>query len=120
MEAMGSNIHDEAKPQGSTSLRPSQLGCWRSHADVWKRVVAENLLTALVLEDDADWDVEIQESMGYLSRQMRIQSLRSTRPSKHELQVAPYGIYRPFSLGAPQKGSLHGFALPLANIFNPL
>jgi hypothetical protein len=83
-------------------------------------VITENLLTALVLEDDADWDMEIHEIMGHLSQQMRKQGLRSTRPSEHELRVAPYGIYPPFLSGSPRRGSLYGLARPLANLLNAI
>ncbi|KAK5047193.1 hypothetical protein LTR84_006715 [Exophiala bonariae] len=39
------------------------LGCWRAHMDVVAKVVAENIQTALILEDDADWDVNIKEQL---------------------------------------------------------
>ncbi|KAH0556399.1 hypothetical protein GP486_005677 [Trichoglossum hirsutum] len=51
-----------------TKLKPAQLGCWRSHVDSWKRIVESGVETALILEDDADWHVNIKEQMSLLSQ----------------------------------------------------
>lgn len=45
------------------ALKDVEYACWRSHADAWRRVVAEGWTTAMVMEDDADWDGGIHESM---------------------------------------------------------
>lgn len=39
---------------------PGVIGCWRAHVDAWQRVVSERLSTALILEDDTDWDVDVK------------------------------------------------------------
>ncbi|KAE9970638.1 hypothetical protein BLS_004806 [Venturia inaequalis] len=39
------------------------LGCWRSHANVWRKIINEDIATAIILEDDADWDVNVKEQM---------------------------------------------------------
>ena len=44
-------------------LKDVEYACWRSHADAWRRVVEEGWATAMVMEDDADWDGGIHESM---------------------------------------------------------
>ena len=44
-------------------LKDVEYACWRSHADAWRRVVEEGWTTAMVIEDDADWDGGIHESM---------------------------------------------------------
>jgi GR25 family glycosyltransferase involved in LPS biosynthesis len=90
-QVIGADIHDKAKPNEATNLRPEQLGCWRSHADVWRRVVDEEIETALILEDDADWDVNIHEIFQELSVQMRKGELRKAAASDHEKRSAPYG-----------------------------
>jgi len=72
-------------------LRDEQWGCWRSHADVWKRVVDEKLETALILEDDVDWDTNVHDSFEELSKQMRRGKLRQTSMTPHEQKSAPYG-----------------------------
>ncbi|KAK7218984.1 hypothetical protein V2G26_006987 [Clonostachys chloroleuca] len=33
------------------------FGCWRAHMDVIQQVIKRNLNSALILEDDVDWDV---------------------------------------------------------------
>ncbi|KAH0592834.1 hypothetical protein MHUMG1_09479 [Metarhizium humberi] len=88
----GSNINNKAKPKGSESLRPEQLGCWRSHADIWQRIINEKVQTAIVLEDDADWDVEIHDIFQTLSVQMRKGELRKRKATKYEINHAPYGL----------------------------
>jgi len=32
----GEDIAMVARPLGSETLRPSELGCWRGHVDAWK------------------------------------------------------------------------------------
>jgi len=44
-------------------LKDVEYACWRSHADAWRRVVEEGWRTTMVIEDDADWDGGIHESM---------------------------------------------------------
>ncbi|KAI9773240.1 MAG: hypothetical protein M1839_002202 [Geoglossum umbratile] len=53
-----------------TALRPAELGCWRSHVNAWKHVLESGVETALILEDDADWHVNIKDQMRLLSQNM--------------------------------------------------
>lgn len=39
----------------ATDLSPSEIGCFLSHYNLWKRIVAEKIPFALVLEYDAVW-----------------------------------------------------------------
>ncbi|KFZ18104.1 hypothetical protein V501_01353 [Pseudogymnoascus sp. VKM F-4519 (FW-2642)] len=89
---IGAEVHVKAKPNEATNLGIEQLGCWRSHADIWRRVVEEDIETAIILEDDADWDVNVHEIFHELSVQMRKGKLRKTQASKHEMRNAPYGL----------------------------
>src|SRR5271156_2754694 len=45
------------------NLNEMEYACWRSHADAWRRVVEEGWETALILEDDVDWDGNIHQNM---------------------------------------------------------
>ncbi|KAF2405287.1 hypothetical protein EJ06DRAFT_525816 [Trichodelitschia bisporula] len=63
----GEDIHIKAQPPGWGSGN-GPLGCWRSHANVWRRMLDENIETALIMEDDADWDVDIKAQMVRASR----------------------------------------------------
>ena len=44
-------------------LKDVEYACWRSHADAWRKVVEEGWATAMIMEDDVDWDGSIHESM---------------------------------------------------------
>ena len=44
-------------------LKDVEYACWRTHADAWRKVVEEGWATAMIMEDDADWDGGIHESM---------------------------------------------------------
>ena len=50
-------------PRTPGSLRAEEYAVWRVHANVWRRVIEEGLTTALILEDDNDWDVNLKEQM---------------------------------------------------------
>jgi GR25 family glycosyltransferase involved in LPS biosynthesis len=58
---------------------------------VWRRVLNEKLETALILEDDVDWDVNIHDIFEELSRQMRKGKLQQTAMTEEEQLTAPYG-----------------------------
>lgn len=88
----GSLIAEKSKPAGSHNLSPARMGCWRSHADVWQRMITENITSAIILEDDADWDVDVHNIFERLSRQMRRTKLRKAPPTAWEEQHAPYGL----------------------------
>ncbi|KIW14990.1 hypothetical protein PV08_07777 [Exophiala spinifera] len=62
------------------------IGCWRAHMNIWRKMVEENIETALVLEDDADWDVSIQAQFVELARGSRF--LLDTGSATPE---SPYG-----------------------------
>lgn len=42
-------------------LRPPHLACFRGHANIWRQIVEDGIETALILEDDVDWDLNIRE-----------------------------------------------------------
>ena len=84
-------MNEKAKVSDGGLVRDEQWGSWRGHADVWKRVLNEKLETALILEDDVDWDVNIHDIFEELSRQMRKGKLRQTTMTEEEQLTAPYG-----------------------------
>lgn len=75
LQASVSNLNltfvDAAKGQDIPSLAlphkldkaPAEVGCWRSHLNVMRHVVENNIQTALIFEDDADWDVALRAQM---------------------------------------------------------
>ncbi|KAL2863211.1 uncharacterized protein BJX67DRAFT_266820 [Aspergillus lucknowensis] len=58
---------------------------WVAHLDLIKHVVQSNYETALILEDDVDWDLSIHEEMVAIAEAVR--QLTKTDPS----EKAPYG-----------------------------
>lgn len=49
-------------PRSSNSeLKEGEKACFRSHMEVWKKMVKENIQTMLIVEDDAVWDVNIRK-----------------------------------------------------------
>ena len=50
-------------PRNPGDLRPEEYAVWRAHANVWRKVLEDGLTTALVLEDDNDWDVNLKEQI---------------------------------------------------------
>uniref|UniRef100_A0A060TE94 ARAD1D50028p n=1 Tax=Blastobotrys adeninivorans TaxID=409370 RepID=A0A060TE94_BLAAD len=43
------------------ALRPGELACFRSHANLWSQMIQENWESLLILEADAVWDVNIRQ-----------------------------------------------------------
>lgn len=85
----GSSISDKAKPYDVRNppkkpVRPAELGCWRSHAQVWAHIASSGITSALILEDDADFTSSIQEVMSDIDTHLR----RLTGAPRGE----PYGI----------------------------
>lgn len=74
------------------AVLPGVTGCWRSHMNVIRKIVAEKISTALIIEDDADWDLRIVEQMYQFSAATKEllannnQEKRRGRPTK-----SPYG-----------------------------
>ncbi|KAJ0422252.1 hypothetical protein BJY00DRAFT_79866 [Aspergillus carlsbadensis] len=58
---------------------------WVAHLDLIKHVVQSNYETALILEDDVDWDISIREEMVAIAEAVR----QLTHTKKGE--AAPYG-----------------------------
>lgn len=72
------------------------LGIWRAHANVWRYIIDNNIQTALVIEDDVDFDVNIKEIMGMLNWQLRYNNtIRWGKDvEKGWKEECPYGTYR--------------------------
>ena len=52
----GSHIASAALPY-SLDQKATVLGCWRAHLNVWQDMIRRQVRSALIFEDDADWDV---------------------------------------------------------------
>ncbi|KAI4120958.1 MAG: hypothetical protein LQ338_006653 [Usnochroma carphineum] len=65
--------------------RDNIVGCWRAHMNFAQKVVRERISTALVLEDDSDWDVSFRDQLADLATGSRYISGTPTTPR------SPYG-----------------------------
>ena len=75
--------------------RNNILGTWRAHLNFAQRIVRERISTAIVFEDDADWDVSFRtqlEQFAQGSRYISSKWSKTTDPkSKTEDPHSPYG-----------------------------
>jgi GR25 family glycosyltransferase involved in LPS biosynthesis len=42
----------------------NELGCHRAHTNIWLKMVQEDISSALIFEDDNDFDVDIRHQLG--------------------------------------------------------
>ncbi|KAJ3480623.1 hypothetical protein NLG97_g8030 [Lecanicillium saksenae] len=58
----GESINPKAVPanEAGETIKDGALGCWRGHMNALQEIVRRNLTSALILEDDSDWDVRIR------------------------------------------------------------
>ncbi|EUC42100.1 glycosyltransferase family 25 protein [Bipolaris oryzae ATCC 44560] len=65
-------MHPKAFPafwRGEEGL--GAYGCWRAHLNVYQKMVQNQIQSALIIEDDADWDVLLKLQMLSFSRGVR-------------------------------------------------
>ncbi|KAI1281397.1 glycosyltransferase family 25 protein [Xylaria sp. FL0933] len=74
------------KEQGAAVPRPGSAMAWMGHLDLLKHIIASDLETAFIVEDDVDWDVRIKEQMKLISDNVRIYT---QTPPEDE---TPYGV----------------------------
>ncbi|CAN8096967.1 unnamed protein product [Discula destructiva] len=62
---LGKDVPDKAIPTSPHHGRmgdPS-IGSWRGHMNAIQEIVKRNLSSALIMEDDADWDIRIKDQL---------------------------------------------------------
>ncbi|WPH02260.1 Hypothetical protein R9X50_00511600 [Acrodontium crateriforme] len=76
------NVTNKTLPPGASEvgMSPGGLGAWRAHVNVARLMVEQNIQSALVLEDDADWDIRIKQQMRDFAKASRllVQPLQGT------------------------------------------
>ncbi|KAK4137117.1 glycosyltransferase family 25 protein [Trichocladium antarcticum] len=62
---MGKDVPNKAIPmeRGKDRQPNATIGSWRAHMNAIREVVQRNLTSALILEDDTDWDVRIKQQL---------------------------------------------------------
>src|ERR1700712_3532369 len=63
------------------------IGCWRAHMNVYQKIVHEKVSSAMIFEDDADWDVALKMQLVQFARGSRF--ILNTTES--EATHSPYG-----------------------------
>ncbi|KAG6130881.1 hypothetical protein E4U38_004222 [Claviceps purpurea] len=90
----GDEVNEKAvpMPKDRKHLQGASLGSWRGHMNAIQEVVRRNLSSALILEDDVDWDVRIREQLhGFaISSRALIQPLRGGRPGQYADATYPH------------------------------
>ncbi|KAF4783518.1 hypothetical protein HER10_EVM0010984 [Colletotrichum scovillei] len=66
----GKEVSDKAIPKTSEHdrLGDGAIGCWRGHMNALEEIVRRNLTSALILEDDVDWDIRIRQQLHDFAR----------------------------------------------------
>ncbi|KAK4565302.1 hypothetical protein LTR86_003919 [Recurvomyces mirabilis] len=57
---------------GDTITNKGAIGAWRAHMNVFRTIVERNISTALVMEDDSDWDIRIKSQMRRFAESSRL------------------------------------------------
>ncbi|KAJ4293341.1 hypothetical protein N0V90_008623 [Kalmusia sp. IMI 367209] len=69
-----SDVHEKARPltaHPKDDPKKPWLGVWRAHADAWRYMIDNDIQSALIVEDDVDWDVNVKEVFGLWNWQMK-------------------------------------------------
>ncbi|CAJ2508808.1 Uu.00g138340.m01.CDS01 [Anthostomella pinea] len=83
----GESVPDKAVPFGTSRERlwEANLGSWRAHMNAARRIIQDDLASALILEDDVDWDVRLKPQLERVAQGAR--AILSSNPKPH----SPYG-----------------------------
>lgn len=60
-----SNLNIDEADQSNPRIR-NEIGAHRAHTKLWTRIIQDNLTSALIFEDDVDFDVDIRHQLGLL------------------------------------------------------
>ncbi|KAF2179429.1 glycosyltransferase family 25 protein [Zopfia rhizophila CBS 207.26] len=83
----GAKVSNKALPDSwSKEQSNGTLGCWRAHMNVMQKIVKEQISTALLMEDDADWDIHIKSQLVEFARGSRYIQGQEARTTN-----SPYG-----------------------------
>lgn len=61
----GDTVPDKAIPvaKEQSRLGDASIGSWRAHMNAVQEIVRRNLSSALILEDDVDWDIRLKQQL---------------------------------------------------------
>ncbi|KAJ9162075.1 Glycosyltransferase family 25 protein [Coniochaeta hoffmannii] len=87
----GEQVPDKVLPPDSLdhNISKGNKGSWRAHMNVLRTIIDQNLTTALILEDDIDWDIRLKPQLQNFSL--------ATRSYLHHLFKPPAAPSRPLT-----------------------
>ncbi|KAJ5646219.1 Glycosyl transferasefamily 25 [Penicillium lividum] len=108
------SLIQKAMPKG-INLEEGQktiYAAWRAHMNVLTKVVENSISTALILEDDADWDVNLKSQLTVFA-----DGLHTIKDNKHISRDAPYGtdwdvLWVGTCISGPSSDETHFYAIP--------
>ncbi|KAK7753268.1 hypothetical protein SLS62_004787 [Diatrype stigma] len=88
----GQDVPDKAIPSGPDQERmgDASIGSWRGHMNAIQEIVRRNLSSALILEDDVDWDVRIKDQLRDFALSSRALTQPLLRESDHPYADVTY------------------------------
>ncbi|KAI0879842.1 glycosyltransferase family 25 protein [Annulohypoxylon maeteangense] len=83
----GETIPDKAVPFGTDrkKLWETNLGSWRGHMNAVRKIISEDISSALIMEDDMDWDVRLKPQLERVAQGARALLSSASKPN------SPYG-----------------------------
>jgi len=71
VEAFRGTDNNNSNSSSKSRIGPGQAQCWLGHLNVLHTMLAQGWATALVMEDDMDWDVSIKQQLEQLAPLIR-------------------------------------------------
>ncbi|KAI1456809.1 glycosyltransferase family 25 protein [Annulohypoxylon moriforme] len=97
----GDQVTDLTAPFSHEVRSPGSKGSWRSHMNALQTIVKENLESALILEDDIDWDIRLKPQLQTLA----LASRTWLRESKSDINLVRLLDFVPLSLQKDDDGT---------------
>ncbi|KAF2642605.1 hypothetical protein P280DRAFT_478694 [Massarina eburnea CBS 473.64] len=89
-------IKETAYPPGNhREVNQGARGCWRAHMNALREVITQNLSTALIFEDDIDWDIRLRTQLSSFARAARTLPSLIQQSSSHSPQHPPTSKAKP-------------------------
>ncbi|OTA62748.1 glycosyltransferase family 25 protein [Hypoxylon sp. EC38] len=114
----GDQVPDSVVSLGQGGRSAGAKGSWRSHMNALQAVVRDNLQSALIMEDDIDWDIRIKSQLQTFASASRIW-LRESKSDKHQnelLDLVPPSLIRKGNaaaavVGGSQKSTIQLYSM---------
>ncbi|ETN44331.1 uncharacterized protein HMPREF1541_10511 [Cyphellophora europaea CBS 101466] len=84
----GDQVPLKALPH-TMDIKIAEVGCWRAHMNIFEEILDRKIATAIVFEDDADWDVVLKQQLVQFARGSRYVS--GTEADETFVPHSPYG-----------------------------